>query len=659
MAAVRRRSTSLPASQRGSVLLTTLVFATMLAMLAYSVYELTNNNYTLAMRNQLQAEARAVAESELEYLLFQFKSTVVAGNSAADAPAILATSNSPAGVAVADNAAYPDTDTTRSPFLTAHQAAGWRVRRSIVLDRFLTNQRVPGTTKIGDFTYLIARVEVLPPVSNPFAVSTASVRVGRRLINSNTTIFQYSIFFQGTLELNPGTDTTINGDVVANGSIYMGPRSGFNLTLNGKVRYLGDHYFNTDSGGNTTYTNPDAPTPPVTLVAPTWGTSQAAQLETMDSAENLLGGIDVSAESQTRPDLFGPSGRTDPSLWTAAEQAAAENNVYRSLIVPPPNAAGTSEYPNSTSSTTDDAVISVRRAYTRASLILTVNTDGTVSFVRIQDGTTRDVTSYLTGALTDYTDYVSNPSASASYRTNVYDERENKAVTTTEIDIADLKTGLDTLAALPTTNPDHWSTFNGLIYINLKSSSGTTPAAIRLTNGATLPATKDTGFSVATNGGIYVKGNYNTGTVTDDDGTTRNPAAMLIGDAVTVLSDAWTDSTTSRPLSARVAGNSMTLNAGLLTGNIASTSSASSGGAQNLVRYLENWTGKSVTFNGSIGRLFSSTQFTAAFPGAGVVYLQPNRIFSFDSNMLSHRPPGSPESTAFSRGSFFTWSYNN
>jgi len=72
--------------------------------------------------------------------------------------------------------------------------------------------------------------------------------------------------------------------------------------------------------------------------APTFSSGDPdSQLETLDEPENLLGGIDVTAAAVGRPDLFGPAGRTDPTVWTAAELAQAENNVYRSLIVPPPN----------------------------------------------------------------------------------------------------------------------------------------------------------------------------------------------------------------------------------------------------------------------------------------------------------------------------------
>jgi hypothetical protein len=670
-------------SQRGSLMIITMIFVIILTVAAVSVLELSATSYRLSMRNQLQAEARAVGESEMEYLYYRFKAQVLAGTAAQGAPTALALLN------VCDNSA--DATTTFTPFLAAHSAAGWRVKRALVTDRYLQNERFPGTTKEGNFTYLIAHIEIIPPASSPFG-TTANVRIGRRFMNSSAPIFQYSIFFQGDLEFNPGgaITTTISGDVVANGSIYMGPQSGGTMMLNGKVRYLNGRYFNVTSGGTTSYSNPDAPTPQVTLVAPTFATSQASQLETMDEPENLLGGIDVTVTAIGRPDLFGPPARINPAVWTAAELITAENNVYRSLIVPPPSAStygtATSEYPNGIVSTVDDAVISVQRAHNRANLVITVDVStGTVVFTKInpQNGVS-------TNATLDFNDPLISPVVTNNgtallpvWTKSVYDLREASNVTVVELDISILKTKLEaardtSLRALGTADTAlGYFDFRGLVYVNLKGASVPSPAAIRLINGTNLPYNESAsnvgglgGFSIATNGGIYVKGDYNTSAPVralapnigspvyprSEDGTAGHVPAMLIADCITLLSSAWNDANAAAALTSRVATSGTTyLNAGLLTGNIPATPTTTSGGAQNLVRYLENWSGRSVNFFGSIGRLFTSTIFNAPYGGVGSVYNQPNRSFTFDHNILLYAPPGTPNTTSFSRGSFFTW----
>lgn len=667
--------------QRGSVLITTFFFVFLMVVSAWTVIELAQTSYNLTMSNEMRLAARSVAESELEYMLYSFKQTVVsqaAGSTATpgDAPAYLSQSGSTHDIC--DNTATPTT--IRQPFLAAHRAAGWTVKRGMVLETSLTGT-IPGTTKVGTFTYITALVEVLPPAASPF--QKASVRVGRRFINSNTSLFQYSIFFQGDLELNPGSgNTIINGDIVSNGSIYMGPRveTSASLRINGKLRFLQGDYFNqvpvtTGTPPVTTmvdtYVNPNAPPlvsgvtmgPPVgadgttVLDASTIGTP-GSQVETQQSPENLLGGIDATAEAKSHPELFGPYNRLDPSVWTAAEQAQAENNVYRSLIVPPPSAGSANEYPNTPSA--DDDVVSVRRAYNKADLIVTVEADNSISVkksVTTSSGTTvTDVTAIFGSAL-------ATPS-------NLYDEREAKTVKVMNLNVGALKTVIDTQRSLGTFD------FQGFLYVNLKNSSATSPAAVRLTNAATIPSNASTGvgFSIATNGGLYIQGNYNTSGLKDSggapvtdasDGHAREVPSMIMADAITVLSSGWVDPVASgtpptlhsMPLSSRIATDtSMVVNAGLVTGNYASTTTSSSGGAQNLVRYMEDWTGKNTYFKGSLGRLFSSTQFNGAYAGgAGTVYNQPTRTFSFDSDIPTHPPPGNPTTTEFGRGDFFTW----
>jgi hypothetical protein len=627
-------------SQRGSVLITTLTFLTIIIVAVAGVFQLAMASYKLSQRNELRARARSVAESELEYLYYNFESLIVGGSSATNVPSLFS--------GIADSGSTPTS--SRTPFAVLHQQQidGWVVRRSIEFEQTITGT-IPGTTKTGTISYLTAKVEVDPGAGNSFANSVA-VRVGRRFNNSTTSIFQYSIFFQGDLELAPSGITTITGDIAANGSIYMGASSGGTLTINNQVRTLAGYYFNTDSTGASTYRKPGTwnaatgtivTTDTTTLNAPLFGTSQASQVETMSSPENLLGGLDADAIATARNDLFGA---TD----TPANLAIAENNVYRSLIAPPPASAAAAEYPVGTdlTNTSDDASLNALRAYTRAGMIVTVNADGTITYTESRSGvnTTATAASY----------------AGVVNTTTMYDQREGKTIAVTEIDVGALKTKLT--AAFPL-DVNGQPTFNGLLYVNLKNSTASAPAAVRLTNAATTPNVETgSGFSVATNGGLYVKGNYNTTPYTDPNThVNSNNPAMLMGDAVTVLSSAWDDANSAAAISSRKAtSGTTTINSGILTGNVPSSSSVASGGAQNLVRFLEDWTDTSgnkgtVTFNGSLGRLFSSKYFTSAYQQPGTIYTVPNRNFTFNTALKTKRPPGSPTITAFSRGSFFVW----
>jgi hypothetical protein len=218
------------------------------------------------------------------------------------------------------------------------------------------------------------------------------------------------------------------------------------------------------------------------------------------------------------------------------------------MIAPPPSAEylaatnlhgnGTSylaDYPDAGSvpsalqNMPDDPGVGALRAYNRAGLVITVNADGlgTTFQVRDNNGVLQDS---FTPATAD------NPLTPAT----MYDLREAKYVAITDVDVAKLASLISTKAP----------SFNGLLYVYVAgtpSSDGTNPdlPAVRLNNGATTPgATALTGFSVATNGGLYVRGDYNTTTVDGaaiaTDGSNLNPA-MLMADAVTILSSNWKD----------------------------------------------------------------------------------------------------------------------
>lgn len=618
--------------ESGGVLLATLVFVIILSTAASSILALSLFSHRLALRNDARAQAKAVAETEMDWIFYHFMNLILGGASAAytstpNATTLLA-ANLPCDTGLQGTTVVPTTD--RSPYLQAHQAAGWIVRRSVVYNQH-NEGIIPSSGKRGTIDYIDVRVEVLPAPTSPFA-GTFSVRVGRYFSCAVTSIFQNAIFFQGDLEMAPGGNMTITGDISANGSIYMGagpvPGSGpppvnGTLTINNQVQYLAGHYFNQDSGGNTVYRKPGTPGT-ATLSPPVFGTSEAAQVQQMATQQNLLGGIDADALATARPDLF-------PTV----------NDVYRSLIAPPPDDSTTQEYPNYPTSggLGDDPTISAQRMYNRANLHITVDNDGTVHFSKNTGG----------GWVACDGDFVGVVAPVKS----VYDQRETHDVYVSEIDVG----------ALTTAITNNFPTFNGALYVNLKNAYSNYPAAIRLKNGASTP-TVGNGFSVATNGGVYVLGDYNTTqTGTDSSGNPIYNPSMLMGDAVTLLSSngasGWDDTKANQTIDQRVASSAtgtVNINAGILTGNVSATATNASGGAQNLIRYLENWTGINVSVNGSLGRLFDSKYYIAPWQQPGTIYVQPNsRNFTYANAFQTNAPPESPSTTDFTRGGYFNW----
>jgi Tfp pilus assembly protein PilX len=167
------------------------------------------------------------------------------------------------------------------------------------------------------------------------------------------------------------------------------------------------------------------------------------------------------------------------------------------------------------------------------------------------------------------------------------------------------------------------------------------------------------GFTVASENPVYVQGNYNS------DGSdpfwgggsnsTPHSAAAIIADSVTVLSNNWNDGNSlanptnpgARP--ATITYYRMAVAAGK---NIpfpqpnwgAGNDFGTDGGLHNFLRYLENWGGQNLYYNGSLVSMYYSEYNTGTFKCCTVVYNPPTRHYSFDTLFLNpaNLPPGTP-----------------
>jgi hypothetical protein len=222
-------------TNRASILLTTLLIITAVAIVAYSVFGLSLTTYRLSQRNDYIARARALADSEMELIYFQIQMAMRADAcSTNEVPLNLYNKGICDMSNQGDDAYVPVTE--RTPFSTAAQLApeGWIVKRSIVFD-FSTLGTINNQT--ASYSYFTVKVEVMAAHS---PVGAIDVRIGRRINTAKSSIFQYNIFAQGALEFAPGNNVTINGDVAANGSVYIGAQNNAasNLILNAYVKYL-------------------------------------------------------------------------------------------------------------------------------------------------------------------------------------------------------------------------------------------------------------------------------------------------------------------------------------------------------------------------------------------------------------------------------------
>jgi hypothetical protein len=174
--------------------------------------------------------------------------------------------------------------------------------------------------------------------------------------------------------------------------------------------------------------------------------------------------------------------------------------------------------------------------------------------------------------------------------------------------------------------------------------------ALKLINGS-LGNIVSPGLTVASENPVYVQGNWNA-----NNAGFGNPhvATAILADAVTLLSNAWSDresfidphNQTPRQASttwyrfAVIAGKGLSFPRPL---NMAQDF-GTDGGAHNFLRYLENWGGQTLNFRGSIATMFTSRQAVGTYKCCEDVYSPPTRGYNFDADFLvpSLLPPRTP-----------------
>ena len=199
---------------------------------------------------------------------------------------------------------------------------------------------------------------------------------------------------------------------------------------------------------------------------------------------------------------------------------------------------------------------------------------------------------------------------------NFNDGREGQDVYSLDIDISRL-------------NSSGYFPSNGIIYASGIASESYV-RAVRLINGSELAGP----LTVASDNPLYTVGNYNV--------VNKQPAS-LITDALTILSGSWDDSRSSGNANSRTASDTQ-INACYMTGNTETGSPGHNycGGFENLPRFLEKWTSKTLTWRGAAVDLWYSRQATGAWDGS--YYEPPIRDWAFDPDLLdpSNMPPGTP-----------------
>jgi len=284
------------------------------------------------------------------------------------------------------------------------------------------------------------------------------------------------------------------------------------------------------------------------------------------------------------------------------------------------------------------SLIGQQRYYNKSDMVVTVQDMGVT------------VTS---GGFNNFATTIGWGAASAFLNTNVtfYDQREAKTVKATQIDVGALKTWSENNTTLR-------SALGGLdvssVYIDDRRTQGaSTIPGVKVVNGATLPGR---GLTVASSAPIYVQGHFNAPSADRGTSNTSNTKpASLVGDAITVLSQSWNDANSALSLNSRVASHT-TVNAAFIAGIVPSNGVNYSGGVENFPRFLEKWSSRTLTYNGSMVVMFPSAVATSPWRYGSPIYEAPTRNWAFDVNFLdpAKLPPGTPAVRAMIRSQWAT-----
>ena len=473
------------------------------------------------------------------------------------------------------------------------------------------------------------------PGNNPTAVVYQSLNFA--LIP----LFQFAIFYNVDMELNPGAAMNINGHVHSNRNIWAtGASSSALLTFSNTVDAAGT-ISNTASPldprypyrtGNVVYSMAGMPIQAYTsLSLPIDGT-------TNNNPTNVLAILNLPPTTYAPPNYTAAYSTNGIVYFANAVDLVVSNAVNGTNGTFGTNISVYYQNPNNS----PNYLLPVPGDILVSSNVVIISTNRT----------TNTVWAY-------------------SWATNAtfYDYRESDQVQAVQIDVAKLKTWLtngstrggltyNTLNNVGSTSKGH---LINSIYV--QSSVTRTPSqmpAVRMVNGAQLPSA---GLTIATPVPMYVKGDYNittNGTVfsrTLGDTVNTVPAALL-ADAISVLSTNWSDSYTSaNSLGSRANANNMCINAAMLEGIVQSDTINYSGGVENFLRLLETWSGSTNTYNGSIVVMFPSQYATNPWVAPGTYYQPPTRNWGFDLNFNNSQklPPLTPTVKAVIRSTWATW----
>ena len=441
-------------------------------------------------------------------------------------------------------------------------------------------------------------------------------------VNAQTIpLFQFGVFYENDLEILPGAPMTFAGWVHTNGTLYLSSNSAtFQSDITTPDSVIWNRKDRSERLGGVRINN----------------AAGVANLLDFDSRSHA--GAAFVTRSQQR---F--SGRLKTSAHgVRALKLPLPANTPAATLVQPRNAGD------------PPMVQDVKMAF-KSDWYITVNA---TAFDQLPANFCSSITHLRTGAL--ITPALADCRRIFKVRPNAfYDGREDRSVDVVDVFMDSLRLWAD---AAPTARAPRILYF---AFTNTNTSAQNDYVAVRIRGGAQLPRSQisaDTGgVSIVTERPMYVLGDFNT--------IVWRPAALM-ADAVTFLSNpsnaamsgcvatttGWCDAMQATDVVQRTP-RPTTVNAAILAGHSPTTCDYAragcgvpnyGGGLENFPRFLENWSGVTFTYTGSLVSLFPSRFSTGLWgntvPNGRAYYSAPTRNWQFDINFRfpDRLPPGTP-----------------
>jgi hypothetical protein len=417
-----------------------------------------------------------------------------------------------------------------------------------------------------------------------------------------TSPWNWAIMFNDNLELSPDSNLTLNGWVHTNGQLYT-PSS--NLTLTDRLSYVSDWNFG-------------------------WDPSDTYHFGMVPGMPAYNSEFPPGTEQPYIP--FG----WDPSTLINTTDTLTNNDSYREVIERPASPAETDAWADT-------------RFYNQAAIVIEINAANVLKVYTGVAGSRSDATG-STDSGTKGTAWSAAQDA-ISVNHNIMDYRRTTGahpgpVRMVEFDMDDFRDWY------PTTSTKAW---NGIIYIVDTSAGVGAKRGIKIVNAHRVP---NGGITIASENPVYIEGDFNTGdsppsnsgdpTDSTGSGYTKQPC-LIAADAVMLMSNNWDNSKHDRPLAERIPTNT-TVNSAIIAGNVPTNSTGTgdySGGAENFVRFMEDWqaNGRTFTYYGSMIQFFRSVQATEPWgTNPSMAYSPPSLKWYFDKDLTTKSPPSTVKS---------------